>query len=577
VDCDFENFSIKGAIMQNLLSHSGLPDFRQVILGENLDMDDTLVWAKEMEQKYGDGIVLIKVEPDEEETDFVSNSLNLDNTKMVHVQRWNFFNTVSHSQESTSNYVNRLVNVAGDCDFENFSIKGAIMQNLLAHSGLPDFRQVILDENLDMDDTLVWAKEMEQKYGDGIVSVKVEPDEEETDIVSNSLNPDNAKMVHVQRWNFFNTVPHPQESTSDYVNRLVKVAVDCDFENFSVKGAIMQNLLTHSGLPNLRQVIIDEKLDMDDTLVWAKEIEQRCSAEIVSVKVELDEDSDNIQSEMEQTYDYEMDSFKIEESQSIDEDLDKIQSEETNYVSDSLDPDPDNINSVKQEKCDDIKNIETSTFQNLKKSNSLSKKNLKNEGVRYSCDQCGFTTTDRTYLKKHKATVHEGVRYPCDQCDRAPFTQVGALNKHKESVHKGIRYPCDQCNFTTTDSTYLKKHKASVHKGIKFQCDECDASFTQSCGLTKHKAVHEGIRYPCDQCDALPFTQSGHLKRHKASVHEGVRFLCEDCDSLPFSSKNSLSRHREAKHGTGKYPCDQCDYIAKQNRGLKRHKETKHK
>ena len=97
-------------------------------------------------------------------------------------------------------------------------------------------------------------------------------------------------MVHVQQWNFFNTVPHPQESTSDYVNRLVKVAVDCDFENFSIKGAIMQNLLAHSLLPNLRKAILEDLLDIDKTLVLATKMEERFAAETASIKIEIKEE-----------------------------------------------------------------------------------------------------------------------------------------------------------------------------------------------------------------------------------------------------------------------------------------------
>ena len=93
-------------------------------------------------------------------------------------------------------------------------------------------------------------------------------------------------MVHVLRWNFFKTLPTPQESTSDYVNRLVNLAVDCDFEHLSIKGAIMQNLLAHSMSPYLRQVVLDEELTIDQTITWTKKLEEKCEEEIDLLKME---------------------------------------------------------------------------------------------------------------------------------------------------------------------------------------------------------------------------------------------------------------------------------------------------
>jgi len=402
-------------------------------------------------------------------------------------------------------------------------------------------------------------------------------------------------MVHTERWNFFNTVPHPQESTSDYVNRLVNVAVDCDFENFSIKGAIMQNLLAHSGLPNFRQVILDEKLDMDDTLVWAKEMEQKYGDGIVSVKVELDE-------------------------------------EETDFVSNSRNP--DNVTSMKQEKCEDVKfnfisnykdgeEKADSDFKINKKEQKQNKINSHNknknafkaekesvecdlctktfnhayelrnhkasvhEGVRHQCDLCTKAFTQKGDLRKHKKSVHEGVRYQCDQCDASPFCQLGGLRKHKASVHEGIRYPCDQCDASLTEPFHLIRHKMSVHEGIKYPCDQCGKWFKSTLALKRHKeSAHENVRYPCDQCDKV-FTLKQKLKQHKASIHEGTRYLCDQCD-YEATQMGSLNIHLRNVHGqdpgklrmdeleNGRFPCDQCDFTAKQKQGLQKHKESIH-
>ena len=95
--------------------------------------------------------------------------------------------------------------------------------------------------------------------------------------------------------------------------------------------------------------------------------------------------------------------------------------------------------------------------------------------------------------------------------------------------------------------------------------------------VTSEAFVHEGVRYPCDQCDALPFTQSGHLKRHEASVHEGVRFVCDECDASPFYRAGDLKKHKASAHSGIEYPCDQCDDSFTQAGHLKKHKSSSHK
>ena len=89
-------------------------------------------------------------------------------------------------------------------------------------------------------------------------------------------------------------------------------------------------------------------------------------------------------------------------------------------------------------------------------------------------------------LKIHKEAVHEGIRYPCDQCEYSA-TQKQNLKKHKEIKHEGVLYPCDQCDYIASLEINLKQHKASVHEGIRYPCDMCNFTFTQTQSLHKHK------------------------------------------------------------------------------------------
>ena len=85
------------------------------------------------------------------------------------------------------------------------------------------------------------------------------------------------------------------------------------------------------------------------------------------------------------------------------------------------------------------------------------------EGVRYSCDQCGYKATTAGNLKKHIDSIHTGVCYPCDQCDYKA-TVTGSLKKHVESTHEGVRYPCDQCDYKATTKGSLKRHQKRKHQ-----------------------------------------------------------------------------------------------------------------
>ena len=116
----------------------------------------------------------------------------------------------------------------------------------------------------------------------------------------------------------------------------------------------------------------------------------------------------------------------------------------TLFCGNILDPHLDNISSMKQEKCDDIKNIKASNSPKLKKSNSVSKKATK---------------------KKKQKSEASGVRYSCDQCD-ASFAQKMASNftKHKsmKGLHINVIYVIDphslkQVTSKNTKHLYMKE------------------------------------------------------------------------------------------------------------------------
>ena len=96
-------------------------------------------------------------------------------------------------------------------------------------------------------------------------------------------------------------------------------------------------------------------------------------------------------------------------------------------------------------------------------------------------------------LKEHIKSVHENVRYNCDKCGKS-YSQKGTLTKHIQSVHEHIRYKCDKCDKTFSLKTVLKAHIQSVHDNFRYKCEKCDKNFTRKDNLNFHmKHIHETI------------------------------------------------------------------------------------
>ena len=53
----------------------------------------------------------------------------------------------------------------------------------------------------------------------------------------------------------------------------------------------------------------------------------------------------------------------------------------------------------------------------------------------FICNQCSFQSTNRDYLKRHKEIKHDGLRFQCDRCTSS-YTEKRKLGKHMKSVHE---------------------------------------------------------------------------------------------------------------------------------------------
>ena len=55
----------------------------------------------------------------------------------------------------------------------------------------------------------------------------------------------------------------------------------------------------------------------------------------------------------------------------------------------------------------------------------------------HSCADCGYKSTHKSNIVKHKRSVHEGVKYPCNKCNFKASSE-GSLRRHNRLIHEFI-------------------------------------------------------------------------------------------------------------------------------------------
>ena len=96
----------------------------------------------------------------------------------------------------------------------------------------------------------------------------------------------------------------------------------------------------------------------------------------------------------------------------------------------------------------------------------------------FKCEQCPFTTTSISHMKKHKENIH----------------------KEKDiEIEMRPRYNCDKCAFKTTSECVLQKHMSMHHDNMKKiasskrkTCKDCGKQFNKEETFMKHaKTTHK--------------------------------------------------------------------------------------
>jgi len=260
---------------------------------------------------------------------------------------------------------------------------------------------------------------------------------------------DDATNCTSLRWAFFEAAPEKDELTVPYLERLGKLAALCQFNEFTMKDALLYNLLRYKMSTEDRKEIFDSYLDYDQVVKISQSVDGAIFENYIGGMLEIKEEM-----------------LAIEEDEETEMNMDE--------------------------------NLEIGGFQNNIEP-SLPKTNVKNEEPKE--DPFDHKLMSSYHPKKEKyilPLIPEGnVVYSCDHCD-LKYPNKKCLHKHIFSAHGGASYSCGHCDFETTEISSLNKHIGSVHKLFEKQIPS-----DQSELKANEESNHEKILFPCQQCDKV--------------------------------------------------------------------------
>ena len=115
---------------------------------------------------------------------------------------------------------------------------------------------------------------------------------------------------------------------------------------------------------------------------------------------------------------------------------------------------------------------------------------------------CGVKLRTKVILKLHVRSIHEGIKYDCNVCDKS-FTQRPHLKKHKITVHlSSENLPCKICDFKGKTQEHLNKHIKNMHlRGDPVECEQYLKKFSNTANLNSHKKIHTNEYLSCNICN----------------------------------------------------------------------------
>ena len=200
----------------------------------------------------------------------------------------------------------------------------------------------------------------------------------------------------------------------------------------------------------------------------------------------------------------------------------------------------------------------------------------------FKCEVCYKVFNRNDKLRQHVRQVHGGVRYFCDQCT-ASYTQKHNLIKHKESKHAnpstssvgtGSSVLCNICGQHVDN---LNRHVAEAHEDMKNHiCPRCPSGFTSKDKMERHLLeVHLKPKKLCIDCGKT-FVRDAYLRRHIWDVHDKAKpFRCDMCPEK-FLLRQNLTRHLTEGECRRVINCEFCHKDTPSFKAYQRHFVTDH-
>ncbi|XP_035528252.1 zinc finger protein ZFAT-like isoform X2 [Morone saxatilis] len=152
------------------------------------------------------------------------------------------------------------------------------------------------------------------------------------------------------------------------------------------------------------------------------------------------------------------------------------------------------------------------------RSNLKTHMNRHNTERRHLCDLCGKKFKSKVTLKSHRLShTNEGKRFQCSECD---FTSVSkpSLLRHMEQHAEFKPFRCAHCHYSCNIAGPLKRHYNMKHPDQKYQ--------NAGHGLPNPDALKQQGGMKCPECEFVYGTKwelNRHLKsKHSLKVVEGT-------------------------------------------------------
>ncbi|XP_034554537.1 zinc finger protein ZFAT-like isoform X2 [Notolabrus celidotus] len=151
------------------------------------------------------------------------------------------------------------------------------------------------------------------------------------------------------------------------------------------------------------------------------------------------------------------------------------------------------------------------------------------QGVKpYICTVCDYATRNRSNLKTHMNLHNTERSHLCDLCGKK-FKSKVTLKSHRLShTDEGKRFQCSECDFTSVYKPYLLRHMEQHAEFKPFRCAHCH----YSCNITGPLKRHYKLKHPDQKYentgpglpDAEALKQQGGIKCPECEYVYGTKW-----------------------------------------------------